>query len=175
MKLFQIIFLSCVIFFGRNFEIPGGSLFLNEDDKFRMEKYAFYFEIRNKPFSEELLKKVIEYERITTPDVVLFQSFLETGFYTSDIFLNGNNLFGMKYPKLRKTTAIGEYKGHAKYQHWIDSVIDYKLWQDWYKSVGYRIDGNENFEYMVFLRCIQYAEDPYYIHKLVRLSEKDVS
>jgi UDP-N-acetylglucosamine pyrophosphorylase len=175
MKTFRIILILFVLFISHTCKIPGGTILLSEDVKFNMEKRAFYFQIRNEPFSADLLKKVIEYEKITTPDVVIFQSQLETGFYTSDVFLNGNNLFGMKYPKLRKTVASGEYQGHAKYEHWIDSVIDYKLWQDWYKSVGYRIEGNQNFEYMVFLRCVQYAEDPYYIHKLVRLSEKDVS
>jgi flagellum-specific peptidoglycan hydrolase FlgJ len=110
------------------------------------------------------------------PDIVLLQSQLETGHYTSDIFLNGNNLFGMKYPSHRPTVATGSYKEHAKYAHWSDSVIDYTLWQKYYQSRGYRLEGEIDSDfYLVFLKCIPYAEDPRYVTKLVALSHMDVT
>jgi len=151
--------------------IPGGYLPTTEARKFQAEKMAYYYTIMDLPFSEDLLKKVIEYERIRYPDVVLLQAQLETGFYTSDIFNNGKNCFGMKFPKYRPTVSIGTYSGHAQYLHWMDSVIDYKIWQDWYLSKGWNIDNKSDKSfYMVFLDCIKYAEDPLYIPKLVRLS-----
>lgn len=171
----KIILISAALFFSRSYNVPGGERVLTKEDIFEAEKYAYYMSIRNEPFNEYYLKMVIWYEKIQTPEVVLLQAQLETGFYTSDIFRNGHNCFGMRYPKLRNTVATGEYQGHAKYNNWIDSVIDYKIWQDWYMSVGYRISDNESAQYMVFLRCVGYAEDPHYIHKLVRLSEKDMS
>jgi hypothetical protein len=149
--------------------VPSGQPPISENRKFEIEKTVFYLQIKNLPFSEELLVKCIYYEKIQYPDIVLTQARLETGYYTSDIFQNGNNLFGMKYPKYRTTTAIGTYKGHAQYSNWIESVIDYRKFQDWYMSLGYRMNGNEKNEYLVFLQWIKYAEDPLYIPKIIRL------
>jgi len=155
---------------------PSGYLQMSEERLFEAEKMAYYISIRDLPFSPDLLVKVIEYEKILYPDVVLLQSQLETGFYTSDIFNNGRNLFGMKFPKYRPTVAIGTYSGHAQYDHWIQSVRDYKIWQDWYITKGWRISVKEdNSFYMVFLDCIKYAEDPHYIPKLVNLASRDMT
>jgi len=108
--------------------------------------------------------------------MVLLQSQLETGYYTSDIFLNGNNCFGMRFPNRRPTVATGTYKEHARYSHWSDSVIDYGLWQNWYLSRGYRIEGsNDDAFYLVFLKCVHYATDPRYVSKLVEMSQKDLT
>lgn len=67
------------------------------------------------------------------PDVVYRQALLECGF-SSDLFKNANNLFGMRMPGVRKTTAIGKYKGYAKFSSWKESINDYKLYQDAYLS-----------------------------------------
>jgi uncharacterized FlgJ-related protein len=67
---------------------------------------------------------------IKYPDIVFAQGVLESGHFTSDKFRDGNNLFGMKLSKYRKTTAIGEKYGHAAYESWFESVQDYKLWQN---------------------------------------------
>ena len=147
----------------KNISIP-----LTENLMFEVDKIMFYHNIKDKDFNEELLKQCIYYERIKYPDIVLIQARLETGFYSSEIFRIGNNLFGMKYPKYRKTDACGVFLGHSKYLHWTDSVKDYRKFQDWYLSLGYRMD-----EYFVFLQWIKYAEDSQYIPKLVKL--KDMS
>jgi flagellum-specific peptidoglycan hydrolase FlgJ len=147
-----------------------------EEVEFQMGKILFYLDIQNQQFSEQLLKKCIYYERIKYPEIVLLQAQLETGFYTSDIFSNGKNCFGMKFPQYRETLAAGTYQEHAQYNNWWESVQDYKIWQDWYSSLGYKINTiNDNDFYLVFLRCVRYAEDPYYIHKLVYLSQKDLA
>jgi hypothetical protein len=171
MKTAIKILLVSVLFFLHSYNIPGGFLVITDEMRFNIERNFFYWQIKDDPFSEDLLKKVIWYERIKYPEVVLLQAQLETGFYTSDIFNNGHNCFGMKYPKYRPTVAIGEYQGHSQYTHWIESVRDYKIWQDWYISRGYRISSKvDDALYLVFLDCIKYAEDPHYIPKLVRLS-----
>lgn len=55
-------------------------------------------------------------------------------------------------------------------------MIDYALWQKWYLSQGYRIEGNDDNDfYLVFLKCIPYAEDKNYIPKLVKLSKGDLA
>ena len=119
------IFLICIVFMLSSFTVPGGKPVLTEEMRFQAERAFFYFQIKEQPFSEDLLKKCIYYERIKYQDMVLLQSQLETGYYTSDIFLNGHNCFGMRFPKRRPTVATGTYKEHAQYSHW--SEFCYRL------------------------------------------------
>jgi hypothetical protein len=168
--------LICIIFLLSSFKVPGGKAVMTEEMRFQTERAFFYYQIKDQPFSEDLLKKCIYYERIEYQDIVILQSQLETGYYTSDIFLNGNNCFGMRFPKRRPTVATGTYKEHAQYSHWSDSVIDYALWQKYYLSRGYRIgEGNDDAFYLVFLNCVHYAADPRYVSKLVEMSQKDLT
>jgi hypothetical protein len=81
-------------------------------------------------FSPEKLKSEIQKQGIVHPDVALAQAKWESTHFTSKIFQENNNLFGMKLAHERDTTAIGKNRGHAKYRNWQDSVKDYKLWQD---------------------------------------------
>ena len=165
-----------IIFFLDTYLVPGGSPMMTEETRKRTERYLFYFEVRNQSFSEDLLKKCLEFEGVMYQDIVILQSRLETGYYTSDIFLNANNLFGMRYPSRRYTVATGIYKEHAQYAHWSDSVIDYALWQQYYLSRGYRLGGEIDSDfYLVFLNCIPYAEDRRYVSKLVQMSGGDLT
>lgn len=97
---------------------------------------------------------------IKFPEIVYAQVLHETGNLRSQICRYGNNLFGMKYPRKRKTTAIGYYNKHARYRHWKDSVRDYKHWQDYY------IRDNDVDNYYTFLRSKGYATDRWYVNKL---------
>lgn len=83
-----------------------------------------------KPFSLANLKSEIIKQGIKYPNIVLAQAVLESGHFGSAIFLDNNNLFGMKKPSVRKTLATGENRGHATFRNWVDSVIDYKMFQD---------------------------------------------
>jgi len=60
----------------------------------------------------------------------------ETGNFTSKIFEENNNLFGMKLPAIRKTLAIGENKGHAVYKSIQDCIKDFKLYFDSFKYIS---------------------------------------
>ena len=71
----------------------------------------------------------------------------------------------MRYARVRDTYAIGEYKNHAYYNNWINSVQDYALWQAWYISRGHDLQ-----DYFAFLRDIGYATDKKYINKLKGIS-----
>lgn len=83
-------------------------------------------------FTPELFVKKVKEAGITYPDVAIAQSLWETGHFKKGVFLKNNNLFGMKHPGRRKTTSIGKANNHAKYNNWLDSVTDYKLWEkDW--------------------------------------------
>jgi len=71
----------------------------------------------------------IKSQGVVFPDIVFGQALLESGNFKSNVFKENNNLFGMRLPKVRKTTAIGKNRGYAKYENWVQSVGDYLLWQ----------------------------------------------
>ena len=60
----------------------------------------------------------------------------ETGNFESAIFKENNNLFGMKLPAVRKTTAIGQNKGHAIYKTISDSIQDIQIYRNNYKYLS---------------------------------------
>jgi len=101
---------------------------------------------------------------VAAPDTVYYQACLETGFFKSDLFLTGNNLFGMKRPYSRETYVIGEYLGHARYNNWVESILDYKIWQD---------QREIQTDYLQYLKNRHYYEDPYYFWKLKALITMD--
>jgi hypothetical protein len=80
-------------------------------------------------FSEKALVTLMRELKIKYPDVVLSQARLETGNFTSAIFKENHNLFGMKMAELRPTSANGINRGHASYSNWKESVVDYALFQ----------------------------------------------
>lgn len=86
-------------------------------------------------FSEDALVDYMKELNIKFPYVVLAQSMVETGNFTSKIFETNHNLFGMKVANIRPTTNQGEQSGHAYYTNWKNSVIDYALWQSRVLSV----------------------------------------
>ena len=80
-------------------------------------------------FSEKALITLMKELKIKYPEVALSQARLETGNFTSAIFKENHNLFGMKMAELRPTSAIGINRGHALYTNWKESVVDYALFQ----------------------------------------------
>ena len=97
---------------------------------------------------------------IKFPEIVFAQAMLETGNLISKIYKQGNNLFGMKTAYQRPTTSIETGHGHAIYENWKESVIDYSFYQ--IKYLG-KIKTEK--EYLHYLSK-NYAEDPNYIKKL---------
>ena len=102
----------------------------HECEKERIEANKnVYYQDPSECFSPDNLMDYIKKCGIKFPEIVYRQALLESGRFTSDIYTEGNNLFGMKLAKQRPTTAIGEYMGHAKYDSWKSSVQDYALFQ----------------------------------------------
>ena len=114
-------------------------------------------------FSELNVYKQLVKIGVAYPDVVLAQAKIETGNFTSKIFRENNNMFGMKLPYRRQTTAVGESRNHAKYTDWIQSIRDYKLWQD---KMIHRAPTKR--AYLAYLRR-NYAEDKNYIKKIKQI------
>ncbi len=85
--------------------------------------------LSSEAFSEQSLIALMKELKIKYPEIALSQAKLETGNFTSDIFKENHNLFGMKMAEKRPTSAIGINRGHAAYSNWKQSVIDYALFQ----------------------------------------------
>jgi uncharacterized FlgJ-related protein len=117
-------------------------------------------------FSEAKLINKIKELNFRFPHIILAQSYQETGHYKSGIFLENNNLFGMKEAKLRSNLAKGTNRGHAYYATWQESVIDYALYYSTYLT-----DIKTEGEYFEYLKQ-NYAEDPTYVQRLKALISK---
>jgi uncharacterized FlgJ-related protein len=117
-------------------------------------------------FSEEKLIEKITELNFRYPHIILAQAKLESGHFKSTIFLENNNMFGMKEAKLRANLAKGTNRGHAYYETWQESVIDYALYYSSYlRSI------NTEGEYFEYLRQ-NYAEDPTYVQRLKQIINK---
>jgi uncharacterized FlgJ-related protein len=117
-------------------------------------------------FSEtKLIEKITELN-FKYPYIILAQAKLESGHFKSTIFLENNNMFGMKEAKLRANLAKGTNRNHAYYDSWQESVIDYALYYSSYlRSI--KTEG----EYFEYLRQ-NYAEDPTYVQRLKQIIKK---
>lgn len=162
-----ILFLLMLTFLStKTFEQEGKQQIRQELD--RLDEYIIQLRIKDikiSDFSLNLFEELLSLYDVPYADYIIRQAILETGNFTSTIFLESNNLLGMKHPRVRPTTSIGSNRGHAMYQHWTDSVEDYLLWLKYYKDRGYNTE-----DYFMFLREVGYAEDPYYIYKLQNLN-----
>jgi len=119
--------------------------------------------IKQKDFSISLFLEYVKLSSVPNSEIVVNQAILETSMFQSDIFNENQNLFGMKFPLVRETTAQAVNRGHATYNHWTDSVDDYVLWYQYMTKERHYTD------YYAFLVHIGYAEDPAYINKLKNL------
>jgi uncharacterized FlgJ-related protein len=115
------------------------------------------------PFSPSNMITTMTEIGIVYPDIVMAQARIETAHFTSKIFRENNNLFGMKLPRQRSTTAIGEQNNHAEYTSWRQSVIDYKLWQD---KVLKKVKSRR--AYLKYLHK-NYAENKQYVKLIKRM------
>lgn len=128
-------------------ERDGTYFFREQVDTFAIEKLDSYLDELNMPYKR----------------VVIAQARLETGQFKSLVFKNHHNLFGMKRASVRPTTSVGVADGHATYNTWRESVVDYALWYARYASAC-----KSEAEYLKYLGSV-YAEDEYYIVKLKKL------
>ena len=117
-------------------------------------------------FSEEKLIEKIAELNFRYPHIILAQAKLESGNFKSTIFLENNNMFGMREAKLRANLARGTNRAHAYYDSWQESVLDYALYYSTYLS-DIRTEG----EYFEYLKQ-NYAEDPTYVQRLKEMIKK---
>jgi len=118
----------------------------------------------NEPFSPELFFEMLKMH-VEHPEIVMRQAILETGWFTSKSFTEGNNAFGMRQPRIRYTLAIGSIYGHAHYAHWLDGVMDYAKWQEYYQ-----VHSITEAEYYQFLNGLPYATAKNYTKTLKQIN-----
>jgi len=114
---------------------------------------------RNK-FSDEKLVYMIKEMNFEFPYIVYAQALLESNRFTSKIFIENNNLFGMKESFYRVTRRRGIQNDYACYNDWVDSVNDYGFYYATYLS---KIKTED--DYFSYLSQY-YAEDAEYVAKL---------
>lgn len=117
-------------------------------------------------FSKDNLKSYIYKLNIEHPEIVYAQAVIETGHFTSNLFKNHNNLFGMTISSNRITMSNNRYLFYKKFNHWTESVIDYAI----YQSTYFRKLSKE--EYLNKLSKI-YSYDKKYKKKLIKIIDKD--
>jgi hypothetical protein len=90
------------------------------------------------------------------------QAAFETAEFTSDVYQNNKNAFGMRQPRVRETTSLGDKNEYASYGSVEDSVKDRLLWDD-FNTVGY--DGATVETFCQKLNKLSYFEAPYLQYK----------
>lgn len=119
-------------------------------------------------FTPEKLEAELKNRNLKFPHIIYAQSILETGSWTSRIFNENHNLFGMKEAKSRPTTALGTQYNHAYYGDWKKSVEDYVIYYGTYLHKEIRTED----DFFTVLEKKGYAEASNYIGALKIIIEE---
>lgn len=104
-------------------------IILKRDDNFTKEK-----------FLKEIKKYSFKY-----PDIIIAQALVESSYFKSPVFIENNNMFGMREAKVRITISKGSNLKHAYYENWRDCVVDRALYEARYLS---KLSREEYFKYL---------------------------
>jgi len=151
LKVFVIVLVSSMML---------GWSFNPESKENYTEEEVMIFTAKQNLFSNEKLIDEIKGLNFKFPYIVYAQSLLETGRFTSSIFKENHNLFGMKDAVIRLNTSLGTEDGHAIYKTWKESLTDYALYCATYLS---NLDTED--DYIGYLSQ-KYAKDPEYGKKI---------
>lgn len=144
-RLKKSLFYGLLIFMGY-----GVGHFYSPDMQVKPVEETAYSETGDsEEFSAEALLAYMKKLKIKYPETVLSQAILETGNFTSDIFKENHNLFGMKVAGSRPTSAIGTHRNHAQYRNWKESVMDYALFQSFIIA---KLPSNNKEEYRTYIQ-----------------------
>jgi hypothetical protein len=89
--------------------------------------------------------------------IILAQAIHESANFTSYVFENTWNPFGMKLASVRETTRAGRFKDYSKYNSLEDAVTDYYLYM---KSRNISLTGELSvYQYVRLLKSKGYFED----------------
>ena len=122
----------------------------------QLQEKMMYLRFGTKPdrkLNIENLLAVLQQYGVKFPQIVAAQALLETGYFTSRVCLENNNLFGLRCP------SNGSY---YTFNSWEESIKAYKDY------VQYKYKGGN---YYNFLDGIEYAEDGEYINKVKQIAK----
>ncbi len=105
------------------------------------------------------LKQWYGFSKISTK-LIYAQAYHETGNFTSKVFKQNKNPFGMRQAKIRKNYATGTNLGHATFSSLFNSVRDY-----FERQKNFRIDKTSDAKYINSTVNSNYAEDKLYKQK----------
>lgn len=119
-----------------------------------------YAQIVSNVENVQTVKEDIKELKFKYPDLVFRMVMLESGFLTSNLAVNHNNILGMKISKQRFTVAIGSTdSGFAVYKSYRECLIDFKVWETRYTK------GMSKSQYIKYLNDV-YAPNQNYFQKL---------
>lgn len=122
--------------------------------------------ITNTSFSKEALANEIKCNKFKYPDIIMAQALLESGHFTSPVYKENNNLFGMRLPVNRYTLATGSNLNHATYNNWKQCVEDRMIYEALF------LHGLSRVQYKKYLDRV-YAEGSNYTLKLEQIINKN--
>ena len=127
-------------------------------------------ELMTAEFSENNLRELLVLLNAPSPNIIVKQSKLETGWYKSKLFIYQNNLFGMHFANRRDTYSdryvIADNGSKvASYGSWQSSVLDLLLYFNYYDKLGYDLTN-----YYEFLVDAGYCENDRYINIIKNMS-----
>ena len=114
---------------------------------FRRGRTSKAEEIQNNPETDEdddevianhyrIIKSALQSEGFEDENLARYvtaQAMHESDIFRSPLYLDNNNMFGMRQPVSRPTTSVGKKGGYANYNSVEDSAKDYVLY---YRNVG---------------------------------------
>jgi uncharacterized FlgJ-related protein len=104
-----------------------------EDEKTRfIQSEEIIHLITNDSFSQNAFIDYIKNNNFKYPDIIIAQAYIESSYFTSPVWNENNNIFGMRVPQSRFTLAVGENLKHAVYKNWKDSVKDRMIYEALY-------------------------------------------
>lgn len=157
-KMYGVISLTAII--AMLFFLTSKTVIINKTKFIPQETKVMIIRENNK-FSKKKFQDALKHLNIRYRDVVYAQALIESHNFKSHIFLENNNMFGMKIAHSRPTSSVHLQFNHAYFNTWYDAVVDYALLQATFIS---RINSEK--EYIDYI-CSFYAQDGSYKQKII--------
>src|SRR3990172_10755195 len=124
-------FFTMIVLFFLIIAFVSGGIITKETELEMMNKYSDKEKmliIKNgDKFSEEKLILFLNELNVPFPEIIYSQARLESGNFSSKLFFENNNIFGMRTVSSRATLQIKTQNGYGVYNSWRQSVVDYVL------------------------------------------------
>ena len=88
--------------------------------------------ITNNSFSKGSFIKEVNSCNFQYPDIIIAQAYIESTYFTSPVFKENNNMFGMRLAKQRLTLSKYDNLNHAIFNTWKDCVKDRLIYEALY-------------------------------------------